>query len=284
MSIVITGATGRLGTLVVDALISRGVPPENIVAGGRSEEKLGSLAERGVDARHLDYGDIESVRAALEGAERMLLISGPLEASGRRVEMHRTVLDQAVIAGVSRLAYTSITRADTTPMVVAHEHAETERLIRASGMTHSILRNCWYLENYLDRVETNVKQGRFFGCAASGRVSPATRAEFAEGAAVALLDPSPNSVTWELGGDTSFSMSEWADEMTSHSGQTVVYQDMTQAKLATTMESAGLPVSIATIFADSDAAVARGELEVRTRDLSRLIGRPTETLAQAMSR
>ncbi len=147
--IVVTGATGQLGRLVIDALLKR-VPAEHIVAAVRNVEKAQPLAELGVHVRQANYDDPDSWQAALQGAEKVLLISS--SEIGQRVNQHRAVIEAAKRQGVALLAYTSLLHADSSPLGLAQEHRETEALIHASGVPYVLLRNGWYTENYTQEL------------------------------------------------------------------------------------------------------------------------------------
>ncbi|HEY8754182.1 MAG TPA: NAD(P)H-binding protein, partial [Arthrobacter sp.] len=176
MSIVITGATGQLGRHVVEALLERNIPAAGIVAAGRSIEKLADFAARGVQVRAMDYTDAASVAKALEGASKVLLISG--SEVGQRVDQHRTVIEAAKAEGVELIAYTSIANADTTGMKLADEHLATEAMLKESGVPFALLRNGWYLENYTDQLQGTLAQGALAGSAGEGKVSAAARADY----------------------------------------------------------------------------------------------------------
>ena len=207
MSLVVTGASGHLGRLTVQALLDRGVEPGSIVAAARTPERLDDLAGRGVDVRRADYTDPQSLKAALAGAERVLLISG--SEFGARLEQHRNVVDAARDAGVDLIAYTSIVRADTTRMLLAADHAATERLIVESGLPYLFLRNSWYLENYTEQIATALEHRVVPGSAGAGRVSAATRADYAAAAAAVLVGDGPRHHAYELGGDTAFTLADY---------------------------------------------------------------------------
>ncbi len=277
-SIVVTGATGQLGRLVVTSLLHKGVPASDVVALGRDEARLAELADLGVTTRRVDYADAAAVREALEGAELVLLISG--SEVGRRVAQHQSVIDAAKDAGVSLIAYTSIANADTSGLALAEEHSATERAIVASGLPYTLLRNSWYLENYTGQLPTYLEHGTVLGSAGDGRVSAATRADLAEAAATALLADDPKPV-YELGG-AAFTLTELAETVTEVTGQTVAYADVPAEELTKALVGAGLPEEYAAILADGDLGLARGELYVDATDLEGLLGRPATTLADAL--
>jgi NAD(P)H dehydrogenase (quinone) len=210
----------------------------------------------------------------------VLLVSS--SAVGQRIGQHRNVIDAAREAGVDLIAYTSAPHADTTKMLLAAEHAATERLIRDSGLNYVFLRNSWYLENYTEQVATALEHKAILGCAGSGRVSGASRADYAAAAAAVLAGDGPRNHTYELGGDTAFTMGEYAATLSGLVGESITYVDQPPADYQAFLESVGVPESMARLVADSDVAVARGDLLVDSGDLSRLIGRPTTALADAI--
>ena len=280
MSIVVTGATGQLGRHVLEALLERGVPAEEIVAAGRSVGKLSDFAERGVQVKPMNYADAGSVAAALKGATRVLLISG--SEVGQRVDQHRTVIEAAKAEGVELLAYTSIANADTTAMKLADEHKATEALLRGSGVPFVLLRNGWYLENYTEQLAGTLAQGALAGSAGEGKVSAAARVDYAHAAAAVLVAGGQAGKVYELGGDDAFSMADLAAEISTATGKTVTYNDLPAEEYVGVLTGVGVPGAFAEILADSDLGIARGDLLVSTGDLRRLIGRPTTSLGQAV--
>lgn len=280
MSIVVTGATGHLGRLVVESLLGRGTPAGQIVAVGRAVERLAGFSGRGVQVKAMDYDDAASVAEALRGATKVLLISG--SEVGRRVEQHRAVIDAATAEGVELVAYTSIANADTTGMKLAAEHQETEALLAQSGLPYVLLRNGWYLENYTEQLPGTLAQGAFAGSAGEGRVSAAARADYAEAAAAVLQAEDQAGKVYELGGDQAFSMADLAGEISAATGQRIIYQDLPAADYAAMLTGVGVPAAFADILADSDLGIARGDLLVTSTQLSGLIGRPTTLLSEAV--
>jgi NAD(P)H dehydrogenase (quinone) len=280
MSLVVTGASGHLGRLTVQALLDRGVAANRIVATARTLESVTDLADRGVVVRHADYSDPHSLKEGFAGADRVLLVSS--SAVGQRVEQHRNVVDAARGAGVDLIAYTSAPRADTTKMLLAAEHAATEQLIRDSGLDYVFLRNSWYLENYTEQLTTTLEHKAILGSAGSGRVSGASRADFAAAAAAVLAGDGLRNHTYELGGDTAFTLGEYAETVSGLVGEAIAYVDQPPAEYQAFLESVGMPEPMARLMADSDVAVSRGDLLVESGDLRRLIGRPTTGLADAI--
>jgi NAD(P)H dehydrogenase (quinone) len=281
MSLIIVGATGQLGRLTVENLLERGVPAREIIATGRNLARLEDLADRGVTVRAADYDDPASLRAAFVGATRLLLVSsGPGDT---RVEQHRNAVEAARDAGVSLLAYTSIVNAPASSLLIAHDHQATEALLAASGVPFVMLRNSWYIENYTARLADILERGTLAGSAGDGRVSGATRADYAEAAAAVLTGDGHENRAYELGGDTAFTLAELAAEITAQSGTEVRYTDMPQAEYVSVLTLHGLPPAHAEILADADRGLRAGELRTDSGDLRCLLGRPTTPLADAIA-
>lgn len=279
--IAITGATGHLGRLVIEDLLERGTTPSEIVAAVRSPEKASDLAARGVEVREADYAEPDTLETAFEGARRLLLISS--SEVGQRFAHHRNVVEAAKKAGVGFLAYTSVVRADTNPMMLAPEHKATEEVIRASGIPFAFLRNGWYTENYTEQLPQYLENRVILGSAGDGWVSAAMRADYAAAAAAVLVGEGHEGAVYELGGDDAFTMAELAAEISRQSGSEVAYGNVPAEEYEKALVGFGLPEPYAAVLADSDRALAHGHLLVETGDLRRLIGRPTTPLADAVA-
>jgi NAD(P)H dehydrogenase (quinone) len=282
MSIVVTGATGQLGRLTVEALLRRGVPPAEIVATGRDTAGIKDLAEHGVVVRRADFADSESLVAAFEGAGELLLISTSFPVE-ERIGHHRRAIDAARAAGVSLVAYTSMTRADTATTILAATHSATEAYLREREVSCVLLRNSWYLENYTSQLPAVLQHGAFIGAAGEGRVSAASRADYAEAAATVLTTADHAGKVSELGGDEAFTLAELAATVSTATGKPIAYSDLPAEQLTQALTTAGLPAELAHVLADADLGLARGELLTESGDLSRLIGRPTTSLADMVA-
>ncbi|HST99429.1 MAG TPA: NmrA family NAD(P)-binding protein [Geodermatophilus sp.] len=279
MSIVVTGATGHLGRLAVEALVERGVPAADVVATGRRTETLTDLAERGVVVRTADYDDEASLEEALAGADRLLLVSG--SEVGQRVRQHGNAIAAARAAGVGFIAYTSIAHADTSTLLLAEEHRATEQLLAEAGVPHALLRNSWYTENYTAQLPVYLEHG-IAGAAGDGAVSAATRADYAAAAAAVVATDGHAGAVYELGG-APFTMAELAQVVSSATGRTVTYTDLPVEQYQRVLVAAGLPEPAAAVFADGDRGVAAGELLVEGDDLARLLGRAPTSLPEAVA-
>ncbi|MEM4990229.1 SDR family oxidoreductase [Collimonas sp. H4R21] len=274
--IVVTGASGQLGRLVIKELLKK-LPANEIVAAVRTPEKVADLAALGVQVRLADYAQPATLDAAFKGAAQLLLISS--SEVGQRLPQHRNAIDAAKRAGVGLVAYTSVLRADTSPLGLAAEHKETEALLRASGLPHVVLRNGWYTENYLASVPTALQHGVYIGSAGEGKIASAARADYAAAAAAVLTGAGQAGKVYELAGDEAYTLTELAAEIARQSGKAVVYQNLPEADFKEALLGAGLPEHVAGLLSDSDAGVSKGGLFDDGHQLSRLIGRPTTTLA-----
>ena len=279
--IAVAGASGHLGRLVVEALLAQNTPANKIVALVRDSQKVSDFARRGVEVRRADYAQKDTLDTALNGVERLLLISS--NEVGERLPQHKNVIAAARRAGVKFIAYTSIPKADTTEMLLAGEHRETEQLIRESGIPFAFLRNSWYFENYTDQFASILEHGAVFGSAGDGRVSAATRADYAAAAAAVLTADNHENKVYELGGDTAFTLSELAAEISKQTKREIIYRDLPVEQFAQALIGAGLPEPLAQSLADADLGIERGDLLVESGDLSRLTNRPTTALAEAVA-
>lgn len=277
--ILITASTGQLGRLVIANLLKL-VPASSIIAGARNPDSAKDLAELGVTVRRLDYDVPETITAALEGVERVLLISGNDMAN--RTTQHRRVIAAAKQASVELLAYTSILNASSSPLILAADHKDAEQALRDSGVPFTLLRNGWYHENYLNDLAGTIERGVMIGAAADGRVSSASREDFAAAAAAVLAGDGHENKTYELAGDAALTGAELAAAISEVSGKTVEYKNMAPNEYAAVLESVGVPGGFAAVLADSDAGIAKGHLESSSKDLSRLIGRPTTPFADSV--
>lgn len=268
--IAVTGATGQLGRLVIEQLKARVSGQQSIVALVRDPAKAADL---GVETRAADYDKPETLAAALAGVDVLLLISS--DAIGQRVPQHRNVIEAAKTAGVKRIAYTSILHADDTPIGLGVEHRATEAMIRDSGLAYTLLRNGWYLENYAGAVAGALHAGAFVGSAGEGRISAATRADYADAAAVVLTTEGHEGKTYELAGDEAFTLADLAAETSRQTGRDLPYNNLPEEAYAEVLKSIGLPPPVAAMLAQSDVGAAQDALFDDGRQLSGLIGRPT---------
>ena len=274
--IVITGAAGQLGRLVIAELLKT-VPASQIVAAVRHPGKASDLAALGVQLRVADYNEPATLDSAFAGADKLLLISS--NELGQRIAQHRNVIDAAKRAKVGLIAFTSLLHADNSPLALITEYKGTEALLKDSGLPHVLLRNGWYTENYLASIPPALQHGVFIGSAGEGRIASAARADYAAAAAAVLTRADQAGKVYELAGDEAYTLSELAAEITRQSGKAVVYQNLPQADFKAALLGAGLTEPNADQLSASDVGAAQGGLFDDGHQLSRLIGRPTTPLA-----
>jgi NAD(P)H dehydrogenase (quinone) len=277
--IVITGASGMLGQLILKELL-KSVPANELVAAVRSPQKVADFASLGVQVRQIDYDRPDTLEAAFTDAEKVLLISG--SEVGSRVPQHANVINACKKnADVKLLAYTSLLHADSSPLPLAAEHQQTEILLQESGLPHVILRHGWYTENYTAAIAAALEYGVLMGCAGEGKIASATRADYAAAAAVLLTSDRTDNV-YELAGDEAYTLSEFAAELSRQSGKTVQYQNLSQDDYSRALQNAGLPQPIALMLAESDTGASKGGLFDDSKTLSQLIGRPSTPLSESI--
>ncbi len=279
MTIAVTGATGHLGALTLEAL-ARTRPAASLVAVVRDPAKAAGLTEQGFDVRVASYDDPAALEQALVGVETLVLVSG--SEVGQRVAQHSAVIDAARTAGVGRVVYTSAPKADDTTLVLAPEHKATEEYLVASGLDHTIARNNWYHENYGQQIEVSRATGTLVAAAADGRVASASRADYADGLAALALSTEHGGAVVELGGDVVWTYDDLAAALGEVVGREVVYQPVSAAALVQTLVTAGLDEGTAQFVAALDTNIAHGDLDADDRTLSSLIGRPTTPLLDTL--
>ena len=277
--IAITGATGQLGQHVIESLLKT-VPASQIVAIVRNPAKATALSQQGITVRQADYSDEAAFTTALQGIDKLLLISS--SEVGQRAPQHRNVINAAKAAHVKFIAYTSLLHADTSPLGLADEHVATEKMLAESGIAYALLRNGWYTENYLASAPAALVHGVFIGAAGEGKIASATRADYAAAAARVISEDGHAGKTYELAGDAGWTLSQLAAELAKQSGKKVEYQNLSEADFAAALKGVGLPAGLADMLADSDTGASKGGLFDDSHTLSKLIGRPTTSLADSV--
>ncbi|TQJ30721.1 SDR family oxidoreductase [Microbacterium sp. SLBN-146] len=280
MTILITGANGHLGRHVIARLLARGTAPQNLVAGVRDMSKGDDLAAQGLTVIPLDYTRPDTIAAAMEGVDQVLLISS--SEVGRRTAQHQSVIDAASAAGVAKFVYTSAPKATTSDLVLAPEHKATEEAIAAAGLPAVILRNNWYTENYAADLARAAETGIIAASAGEGRVASASRADFADAAAVILMGENHIGQVYELGGDVAWTYAELAQAAGEVLGRDVTYHALSPEEHAAALAAAGLDAGTAGFVVALDAGIRAGALGDTDGTLSRLIGRPTTPLVDGL--
>lgn len=277
MTIAITGVSGQLGGLALDALKKRAAG-DDLIALVRTH---GKITDAAVSRRTIDYDDATTLAPALAGVETLVFISS--SEIGKRVLQHRNVIEAARDAGVGRIIYTSVLHADTSPLSVAAEHRPTEAALLASGLPYTILRNGWYTENYMASVPAALANGAWIGSSGSGRIAAASRADYAEALATVATAEGHDGAVYELAGDDAFTLADLAAELSRQAGRDIPYHDLPEAEYAAALMSAGLPEPFARSLAGWEVDASHGALFDQDRQLSRLIGRPTTPLSATVA-
>lgn len=276
MKIAVTGSTGQLGRIVVEELKKR-VSNESIVALARNIEKASGL---GVETREFDYSKPEILVEALKGIDRLLLISG--SELGQRTQQHSNVINAAKEAGIKWIVYTSLLHLNDTTLNLAGEHIETEKALKASGIEYTLLRNGWYSENYTASVPGAIGGGTFLGSAANGKISSAARVDYAEAAAIVIADEDNKGKTYELAGDEFYTLTDLSAEISKQTGKNIPYNNLAEEEYANILKNIGLPEEFADAVANWDVSASRDDLFDDSRQLSRILGRSTTTIADSV--
>ncbi|MCL3782603.1 SDR family oxidoreductase [Prolixibacteraceae bacterium JC049] len=276
MKIAVTGANGQLGRIVIEQLKQR-MDASNIVALVRS---LDSAKDLGVEARTFDYNKSELLEGALQGVDRLLLISG--SEIGQRTQQHVNVINAAKLAGIDWIVYTSLLHVDTSSLNLAGEHIETEKALKESGLTYTILRNGWYSENYTASIPGALNGGAFLGSAGDGQIASAARADYAEAAAIVIADDAHKGKVYELAGDTAYTLTELAKEISVQAEREIPYNNIPEEQYANILLSVGLPEGLAGGLASWDVSASKGDLFDDSKQLSQLLGRATTRIAESV--
>ena len=276
MKIGITGATGQLGRLVVEKLKGK-VSAQSITALVRNPEKAADL---GIEAREFDYNNPENLAAALAGIDTLLLISG--NEIGQRARQHANVIDAAKKAGIKWFVYTSLLHADTSSLSLAGEHFATENALKESRIPYTIMRNGWYTENYTSSIPAALANGEFLGSSGNGKISSAPRVDYAEAAAIVLSTEGHQDKTYELGGDENYTLTDLTALISRETGKNIQYKNLSEADYADVLKNIGLPEGVAKAVSSWGIGTSKGDLFDDSHQLSKLIGRPTTSLSQAV--
>jgi len=279
-TILITGAAGQLGQRVIHHLLeTEKVPAANIIAATRDPDKLADLAAKGVVTRRADFDDAASLEAAFKGVDRLLIIStDALAVPGQRLKQHKAAVDAAVKAGVKHIAYTSMPSPDKSLVTFAPDHLGTENAIKATGIPYTIIRNAWYMDNYLHGMPHNLQSGSWYTGSGEGKVSNISREDCARAIAASLASGTQQNATYTLTGTESLSASQIAAVLADVVGKPLQAVNVTDEQLGQGMRGAGLPDFVADMLVSADANIRAGNFDLVTADYETLTGRKPETL------
>ncbi|HCL65386.1 MAG TPA: NAD(P)-dependent oxidoreductase [Rhizobium sp.] len=270
--ILVTGASGHLGSLIINHLLeTEGVSPADIIAGSRDPAKLLALAARGVETRRVDFNDTASMPSALTGVDRLLIIS--TDAIGTRLEPQKAAVAAAKRAGVERIFYTSMPQPEDTKITFAPDHLGTEQAIKASGLAYTIFRNGWYMENLFMSLPQALASGHWYTSSGNGRIAHVAREDIARAIAAGLARPAADSVTYTLTGEKTYTTEEIAALVREVTGKPLAIVNLTDAQLSEGMAAAGVPAPFIPTFVSFDANTREGKIAMATGDVEKLTGR-----------
>ena len=272
----VTGASGHLGQLVINALLTtHAIPPSEIIDATRKPDALASLAAKGVEVRSADFDDPASLAAAFRNVDRLLLVSSDaLDRPGRRLEQHRRAVAAAEEAGVKHIIYTSMPSPETSAVLFAPDHLGTESAIAASTIPGwTILRNSWYFENLFHSVPHAIASGTWYTAAGDGKLAHIARADLAAAAAAALASSFSGKATRTLTGTRGYTTAEIAALISKAVGKPIAVVQVPDEGLVQGMIGAGLPEPVARVFASFDTNTRQGGLSEVTGDVKALTGR-----------
>lgn len=268
----VTGASGHLGRRVVELLLEK--KAGKIVAGTRTPEKLADLAARGVEVRQTNFEDAKGLEAAFAGADRVLIIStDAIDRPGRRIAQHKAAVEAAVRAGVKHVVYTSMPNPETSPVVFAPDHLGTEQALKSSGLTYTILRNCWYTEFLIPGLAAAVAAGKLTSATGNGGAPYVTREDCAQAAAAALASTDTGNKTYNITGPDLVAYADLAKLASELTGRTVTNELVAPEERTKQLIALGTPEPIAKLLVSSQMAIAEGKMGTPTTAVKELSGR-----------
>jgi NAD(P)H dehydrogenase (quinone) len=278
--LLVTGAAGNLGRLVLDALLARGTAASDIIATTRDAAKLADYAAKGIEIREADFNDPASVKKAFAGADRVAIIStDAIDGNGTRIKQQTGAVAAAREAGVKHLVYTSMPNPhEGSRITFEADHRLTEEAIKASGLSYIILRNSWYQENLLMDLPQAVASGAWYTSAGQGKVSHVARRDCADALAAVLASDSTDNKIYTLTGPESFTTEEIAELASNVTGKPITVVHLDDEQLAGGMKSAGVPDFLVPFLVGFDANTREGGADLVNSDVESLIGRKPRPL------
>ncbi|MFJ5300875.1 SDR family oxidoreductase [Pseudomonas sp. NPDC088368] len=280
-TVLITGASGRLGRAVVSLAAAR--DDVNVIAASRSPEKLSALQSLNVTLRKADFDRPELLVDAFTGVDRLLLIStDELHAPGKRIVQHQAAIDAAREAGVKHIVYTSMPnpeRAQTIPF--APDHTATEQALKASGIRHTILRVAWYAENLIELgiLPLALSTGTWLTSSGEGAIPYIMRKDVARAACAALLDTGTRSRTLDITGPAALTVNEMAATLSHLSQKALRVVSLGDAELLDRLLAANIPPPVAPMIVATDATARAGHFNIVSNAVKALTGQPPTAFA-----
>lgn len=279
--ILVTGATGHLGKATISHLLKK-TDAGNIIAFARDIEKAGSLLKEGVEVRIGNFDDTASLEKAMQGIDKVFLISG-IELN--RLQQHKNVIDAAKNAGVKHITYTSVCLRDLDSSEIKplmESHYQTEAYLKESGLSYTFLRNSLYADVIPLYVGENVFETGIYFPSGNGKVAFALRREMAEAAANVLLTDGHENKTYEITGAELYSFEDIAQELTLLSGKTLDYTDPDADTYVSRLKEFGVPEEFVFILAGFAEDIKNKQFETKSADLENLLGRKPASLKDSL--
>lgn len=280
MKLLVTGATGKLGTKIVDALLKT-VPANQLAVSVRNPEKAEGIKTRGVEVRQGDFDRPETLDTAFKGIDRLLIISADGD-NETRIRQHTNAVAAAERAGVKFIVYTSIVNAQESKNMLAPTHKATEEAILKTGIPYSFLRNNWYLENESSSIQGVLAGAPWVTSAGTGKVGWALQQDYAEAAAAVLAGNGHENTIYELSGKL-FTQEEFASALGSELGKIIPVQQVDDASYAEILKGTGVPEFLIPFLVGIQKDIREGTLEIESSDFEKLLSRPATPLNEGLS-
>jgi NAD(P)H dehydrogenase (quinone) len=280
MKILVTGATGKLGSKVVESLL-KSIPARELAVSVRNPEKAEGLRSRGVEVRHGDFDHPETLENAFKGIDRLLIISADGD-NETRIRQHTNAVQAADHAGVKFIAYTSLANATESKNIMAPPHVATEAAIIKTGIPYSFLRNNWYLENEIGSIQGAMAGAPWVTSAGEGKVGWALQQDYADAAAAVLVGSGHENTVYELSGPL-LTQEELASALGNVLGKEVPVQQVSDEKYAEIMKGLGLPDFVIPIVVGIQESIRNGSLEVESNEFEKVLGRPVAPINESLT-
>ncbi|MCM3715329.1 SDR family oxidoreductase [Alkalihalobacillus oceani] len=280
MKLLVTGATGKLGTKVVETLLKT-VPASQLAVSVRDPQKAESLQARGVEVRQGNFDHPATLDTAFAGVDRLLIISADGD-NETRIKQHGNAVSAAARAGVRFIAYTSITNAQESSNFLAPTHKATENAILETGIPYSFLRNNWYLENESSSIQGVLAGAPWVTSAADGKVGWAVQQDYAEAAAAVLAGQGHDNTIYELAGKP-LTQEELVATLSKVIKKDITVQQVDDETYADVMKQAGVPESFLPFLVNIQKDIREGTLDIESNDLEKLLGRPATPIEDGLS-
>lgn len=280
MKLLVTGATGKFGSKVVETLLKT-IPADQLAVSVRQPEKAKALKEQGVDVRQGNFDEPESLDVAFEGIDRLLIISTDGD-NDTRTHQHGNAVAAAKRAGIKFIAYTSIVNAQESTNLFAPTHKATELAIKETGIPYSFLRNNWYFENEIPTIESILFGAPWVTSAGDGKVGWALQEDYAEVAAKVLADEGHEYTTYELAGKA-LSQGEVVSVLAELLDKEIAVERVDDETYSQIMKKAGIPDVVLPLLVDIQRSIREGSLDIESDDMEKLIGRPATPINEALT-